>query len=174
MTETSNPPGEVKVFGPDAAPSYWQPVPANGFVQCILNPQTIESAARFAMGTQTVAPRSHIREHTHDRHEEVIHVTAGRGFARIDGVDQPIETGSTVFIGFDRKHGFVNPEAEPLTFVWFMMPGGLEDFFAQIGRPRTPGEHAPEPFPRPDNVAEIERRTVFGWTDASHNPGAKP
>jgi quercetin dioxygenase-like cupin family protein len=173
MSEQKKPPGEVRVFGPDTSPSYWQPVPANGFVECILNPATIDSVARFSMGTQTVAPLCHIREHTHDRHEEVIHVTSGQGFARIDGVDQPIEKGSTVFIGLDRRHGFVNPGPEPLTFVWFLMPGGLEDFFRQIGRPRQPGEPAPEPFPRPDNVAEIEQRTVFGWTDPAHLPGAK-
>ena len=58
---------------------------------------------------------------------------------------------------------------EPMTFLWILMPGGLDDFFAQIGRPRTPGEPAPEPFPRPENVAEIERRTVFGWTDSSYD-----
>ena len=38
-------------------------------------------------------------------------------------------------------------------------------FSAEIGRPMTPGEPAPEPFPRPENIAEIEARTVFGWTD---------
>jgi len=49
------------------------------------------------------------------------------------------------------------------------MPGGLDDFFEQIGRPRSIGEPEPAPFPRPDNVAEIEARTVFGWADASYN-----
>ena len=41
------------------------------------------------------------------------------------------------------------------------MPNGLEDFFRLIGRPRTAGEPAPENFPRPENVLEIERQTVF-------------
>lgn len=161
---------EVKVIGPEDSASYWQPVPANGFVRCILNPGTVKSENRFAMGTQTVAPGCHIREHTHDRHEEVIHITSGRGFARIDGIDQPMEPGSTVFIGRDRRHGFVNPGPEPMSFVWFLMPGGLEDFFAAIGRERKAGEPAPEPFPRPADVEAIEKRTVFGWADPSHNP----
>jgi len=50
-----------------------------------------------------------------------------------------------------------------------MMPGGLDQFFAEIGRTREPGQPAPEPFPRPDNIAEIEARTVFGWVDSSFN-----
>ena len=155
--------GQVRLVGPEEGRSHWQPVPANGFVRCILSGK--ELGTNFSMGTQTVAPGCMVREHTHDRHEEVIHVTAGRGFARLDGQDHPIEPGSTVFLGRNRKHAFVNPGPEPLTFVWFLTPGGLEDFFAAIGRPRTPGEPAPEPFPRPADVAEIERRTVFGWAD---------
>jgi hypothetical protein len=54
-----------------------------------------------------------------------------------------------------------------MTFVWFLMPGGLEEFFEAIGRERLPDQPAPEPFPRPTNVAEIERQTVFGWADQS-------
>jgi hypothetical protein len=74
-----------------------------------------------------------------------------------------------VFVGRDRRHHFLNPHEEPMTFVWVMVPGGLDRYFAEIGRPRRPGEPAPEPFPRPANVAEIEARTVFGWADQSYN-----
>jgi quercetin dioxygenase-like cupin family protein len=155
--------GEVRLVGPQEGPSYWQPVPANGFVRCILSGR--ELGTNFSMGTQTVAPGCMVREHAHDRHEEVIHITAGHGFARLEGEDRPIEPGSTVFLGRNRRHAFINPGPEPLTFVWFLMPGGLEDFFAAIGRERNSGEMPPEPFPRPADVAEIERRTVFGWAD---------
>jgi len=166
---TTQPPGEVRVIGPEGGESFWQPVPANGFVRNLFSDSMVASNNRFAMGTQTVAPRSFIREHTHDRNEEIIFVVKGRGVARIDGVDHPLEEGSCVFVGHDRKHHFLNPHDEPLTFLWLFMPGGLDAFFAQIGRPRSPGEPAPEPFPRPENVVEIEARTVFGWTDASFN-----
>ena len=52
---------------------------------------------------------------------------------------------------------------------WVMIPGGangLDDFFARIGRSRTPGEPAPEPFARPADVAQIEAQTVFAPLDA--------
>ena len=118
------------------------------------------------MGTQTVAPGCFIREHPHAREEEVIFVLAGKGVARIDGADHGIETGSAVFIGRGRKHHFLNGSAtEPMTFLWLLLPGGLDRFFAEIGRPKASGQPAPEPFPRPANIAEIEARTVFGWTD---------
>ena len=67
------------------------------------------------------------------------------------------------------KHHFLNPHDQPMTFLWIMMPGGLDRFFAEIGRRRHPGEPAPAPFPRPENIAEIEARTVFGWADPSYN-----
>ena len=167
MTQPAAEPAVVKIVAQDEAPSFWQPVPANGFIRNIFNRANTGSINDLSIGTQTVAPGCMIREHTHDRNEEVIYVLEGKGFARIDGVDHPIEKGSAVFIGHNRRHHFVNPNAEPMTFLWVFMPGGLDKFFAEIGRPRTPGDPAPEPFARPDNIAEIEARTVFGWTDQS-------
>jgi quercetin dioxygenase-like cupin family protein len=162
----STPLASFKVVGPEEGASFWQPVPANGFVRNILSQATTGSASDFSMGTQTVAPGCFIREHTHEREEEVIFVLAGRGAARIDGVEHPIQTGSSVFIDRGRKHHFLNKsDTEPMTFLWLLMPGGLDRFFAEIGRPKSAGQPAPEPFPRPTNIAEIEARTVFGWTD---------
>lgn len=161
--------GEARVFGPDDGHSFWQPVPANGFVRNIINQRMIDGQTNFSLGTQTVAPGCFIREHTHPHNEEVIFVVEGRGVARIDGVEHAIEKGSCVYVGRGRKHHFLNPNAEPMTFLWLMMPGGLDQFFAEIGRARTPGDPTPEPFPRPANVAEIEARTVFGWTDKQYD-----
>lgn len=159
--------GMARVVQPGQARSFWQPVPANGFVECLLDPSTVESDTPFAMGRQTVAPGCHVREHTHDRHEEIIHFVSGTATVLLDGVEHPAVPGTTVFLGKGRRHAFLNRGAEPFTFVWFLMPSGLERFFEAIGRPRAEGEPAPEPFPRPADVAEIERRTVFGWADQS-------
>lgn len=155
------------VLGPEDGKSYWQPVPANGFVRNLLNTAKTGGEARFSMGTQTVAPGCSIREHTHDAHEEVIFVFEGRGIARIEGVEHALEKGSCAYIGQGLKHHFLNPHGEPLSFTFLLMPGGLDDFFARIGRPRTPGQPAPDPFPRPEDIAQIERETVFGWVDTS-------
>lgn len=159
--------GTAKVVGPHEGASFWQPVPANGFVRNIFTQAMLGGEANFSLGTQTVAPGCFIREHTHADNEEIIFVVEGRGVARIEGVEQPIEKGSAVYVGRNLRHHFLNPNSEPMTFLWIMLPGGLDRFFAEIGWPRTPGEAAPAPFPRPENIAEIERRTVFGWTDTS-------
>ena len=167
MSDQTSSLGHALVIGIEDAPSYWQPVPANGFVRNILNQKTTGGETNFSLGTQTVAPQCFIREHTHTHNEEVIHVIEGRGIARIDGLDHPMEAGTTVYVGRNRRHHFLNPNDQPLTFLVLMMPGGLDQFFSEIGRERIPGQPAPEPFPRPANIAEIEARTVFGWTDKS-------
>jgi quercetin dioxygenase-like cupin family protein len=169
MTDTASAAGEAFVVGPSDGDTFWQPVPANGYVRNILDQTRTRGIANLSMGTQTVAPGCFIREHTHAHNEEIIHVLEGRGVARLDGVEHPIQRGSTVYVGVNRKHHFLNPHREPMTFLWIMTPGGLDRFFAEIGRPRTPGEGAPKPFPRPDNIAEIEARTVFGWTDKRYD-----
>ena len=158
-----------KIVGPEEGDFFWQPVPANGFVRNILSRATTGAAADFSLGTQTVAPGCFIREHTHAREEEIIVVLEGRGVARVDGVEHPIEKGSAVYIDRNRRHHFLNPHPEPMTFLWILLPGGLDRFFAEIGRPMRPGDPEPAPFPRPDNIAEIEARTVFGWTDKSYD-----
>ncbi len=157
------------VIHPDDAPSFWQPVPANGFVRTILNHAMTGGAANFSLGTQTVAPQCFIREHTHPDNEEIIHVLEGTGVARIDGIENAMHKGTTVYVGRGRKHHFLNPHDAPMTFLWLMLPGGLDRFFAEIGRERIAGQPAPEPFPRPANIAEIEARTVFGWTDKRYD-----
>jgi quercetin dioxygenase-like cupin family protein len=160
------------VIAPGGGDLHWQPVPANGHVRNILSRSTTGGAADMSLGTQTVAPGCFIREHTHARNEEIIHVLDGRAIARLDGVDHAIERGATVYVGAGVKHQFLNPGRDPMTFLWIMTPGGLDRFFAEIGRPRTINQPAPEPFARPADVAEIEARTVFGWTDPAFHGGA--
>ncbi len=161
----------IKLVGPDEGQSFWQPVPANGFVRCILNSGEVASRTNFSIGTQTIAPHAHVREHTHHAHDEIIHFLSGQGLARLDGQQREGLPGTTIFIAANRRHSFHNVGEIPLTFMWILMPGGLETFFAAIGRPKRPGEPPPDPFPRPADVEEIERRTVFGWAEQSHTNG---
>ena len=153
----------VMVVQPGEGREFWQPVPANGFVRCILASQEIGAEVPFAMGTQTVAAGCSVREHMHPDNEEVIFVLEGHGEALLDGERrEPMQPGTCLFLGRSRPHRFQASDDAALTFMWLMMPGGLETFFARIGREKRPGEVAPEPFPRPADVLRIEAETVFG------------
>ena len=153
--------GELLVVQPGEAESHWQPVPANGHIEVLAAPHQVRMDHPFALGTQTVPPGGHVREHAHDRNEELIHVLTGTGRAVLDGESVPMRPGFTVFLGKNRRHMFINDGDEDLRWIWLIVPNGLEDFFAAIGRPRAAGEPAPAPFARPADVLEIERRAVF-------------
>lgn len=160
-TVSETPRGEVLVVQPGTAESYWQPVPANGNIDVIFAPHRVSMEHPIGFGTQTVPSGGYVREHAHDKNEEVIYVISGRGRAVIDGVDHEMRPGSAFFIGKNRRHMFVNEGSGDIVWTWLIVPNGLEDFFRLIGRTRADGEPAPEPFPRPENVLQIERDTVF-------------
>lgn len=153
--------GAMRVIQPGDAISYWQPVPANGHIDVIFAPTVVAMEHPMAMGTQTVPPGCHVREHAHDRNEEVIYFLRGKGKAVVEGEDIRLVPGSAVFLGKNQRHMFVNDGTEDMQFMWLLLPNGLESFFEQIGRPRNADDPAPANFPRPENVLEIERNTVF-------------
>ena len=153
--------GQFLVVQPGTAESYWQPVSASGHIEVILAPHRVAMDHPIGLGTQTVAVGGYVREHAHDRNEEVIYMVSGKGRAVLDGENHPMAPGSAFFIGKNRRHMFINEGQEEMTFVWLIVPNGLEDFFRLIGRPRQDGEADPEPFAQPVDVLQIERQTVF-------------
>jgi quercetin dioxygenase-like cupin family protein len=153
--------GDVLVVPPSGGDNYWQPVPANGHISVRVAPHLVAMNTPFGLGTQTVPPGCYVREHAHPEHDEVLHFISGRGKAIIEGEEHRLEPGATVFIGKTRLHMFVNDGDVAMHWMWLIVPNGLEDFFRDVGRPKKPGEPAPEPFARPANVLEIERRTAF-------------
>lgn len=144
----------------DDAKSYWQPVPANGYSTVMLRAEDTASG-KVAMGTQTVAPDSYVREHAHPEQEELIFVLEGEGIATVEGKEMPMRPGQLIYLGPNARHTFRNTTDRPLTFAWTMVPAGLEKFFAAIGREKQPGEAAPAPFARPADIKSIEMGTVF-------------
>lgn len=152
----------VFVSSPEDRESYWQPVPANGYVSVALAPHLVGMENPFGMGTQAVAPGGYVREHTHEENEEAVFIIEGRGRAIIDGKEYPLGPDSAVFIPKSTRHMFINDGESHLRWVWLIVPNGLEHFFRLIGKPRRPGDNVPSNFPRPENVLEIERQTVFG------------
>ena len=167
MTEHND--SRVVVVQPDEGESFWQPVPANGYAEVRVSHRKDPGISSFATGIQVIAPNSYIREHVHPAQEELLFFFEGQGLAVIDGLSHPLQAGTTVYVGAGHRHKFVNPSSDQeLKMCWVMLPGGdrgLDDFFARIGRPRTPGEPAPAPFPRPSDVERIEAETVFTKLD---------
>lgn len=149
--------GHAVVMQPGDGPSFWQPVPANGHADPVLWPANTRFEG-LSMGFQTVAPGSRIREHSHDSQIELQICFRGTGRVVVNGMSHDLAPGTCCFLGHDVKHEIVNDGAEELVMLWIVSPHGLERFFEAIGRARTPGEPAPPPFERPQDVAAIERQ----------------
>ncbi|MFQ6018479.1 MAG: cupin domain-containing protein [Kiloniellaceae bacterium] len=163
MTQSER--GAVVVCQPGEGESFWQPVPANGYAEIRVSKRNSGRIRGFSSGIQVIAPGCYVREHQHDAHEELLFFFEGTGKAVINGEEHPVKPGTTVYVGPWNKHTLVNDGETDLKMLWVLAPGGLEDFFQAIGRPRRPGAPAPEPFPRPENVEEVERSTVFARLD---------
>ena len=162
---TDSEPGAAFVRQPDEGESFWQPVPANGYAEVRVSKRDSPKIQGFSSGIQVIAPGCHIREHQHGAEQELLFFFEGRGKVLVNGVEHPVRPGTTAYLGPFNKHKIVNDSQADLKMLWVLVPGGLEDFFQAIGRPRTPGEPAPAPFPRPENVEEIERATVYAGLD---------
>jgi quercetin dioxygenase-like cupin family protein len=155
--------GRATVIQPNEGNSFWQPVPANGHADPKLTPANTRYG-ELSMGYQTIAPKSRVREHSHGDQIELQICFRGHGRVVVDGVSHPLVPGTACFLGYDVKHEIINETDEELVMLWMVSPAGLEKFFQAIGRPRTPGEAAPAPFARPENVTAIERASGMTYT----------
>ncbi len=153
--------GAAFVVQPDEGESYWQPVPANGYAEVLVSKRDDPSIGALSSGIQVIAPGCHIREHQHGAEQELLFFFEGTGKVLVNGEEHPVRPGTMVYAGRLNTHKIVNDTDADLKMMWVLAPGGLEDFFEAIGRPRAAGETAPEPFARPENVAAIEAATVF-------------
>ena len=152
--------GRGLVIAPDEGRSYWQPEPASGHVTIKIEPRNT-GVGGVSLSVQAIGVGGHVREHAHGENDEIIYVLEGTGTAVVDGKRHPMVPGTTIFLGKGVKHTFINQGDGELRFTATILPAGLEDYFEAVGRPRRAGEPTPEPFPRPDDVLEIERNTVF-------------
>ena len=153
--------GVTVVSPPDAGESFWQPVPAGGWAEVKVSPRGDARVRGLPAGIQVIAPGGFVREHRHGREHELLFFYAGRGRVELNGESYPVSEGAMLFVGPGNAHRIVNEGEGDLRMMWMLTPGGLEEFFAAIGRPRAPAAPPPAPFPRPADVEAIERATVF-------------
>jgi quercetin dioxygenase-like cupin family protein len=156
--------GHAVVVQPGEGPSYWQPVPANGHADFALFPEATRYPG-LSMGYQSIAPGGRVREHSHGDQVELQICFRGKGRVVVDGQPHALVPGTACFLGMDVKHEIINEGTDDLVMMWIVAPHGLEHFFKAIGRPRRPGEPAPEPFARPTDVVAIER--ALGMNDTA-------
>jgi quercetin dioxygenase-like cupin family protein len=84
-----------------------------------------DGAANFCMRVFEIAPGGHTPLHSHPwEHEMFYH--SGRGQVLVDGVPNPVEPGSVVFVPPGAEHQVRNTGAEPLVLVCLVPPAAPE------------------------------------------------
>jgi quercetin dioxygenase-like cupin family protein len=114
--------------------------------------------------------------HIHHRGPEVIYVLSGEFEIFREG--QPAvqaRQGACVYLPQGAAHSFVNRGSGPARLLFTVMPGGIEDYFTQIGRPTTPDALPQRPAgpPNPELVALMATAAeAHGMTISGPPPGA--
>lgn len=148
------------ISGPEDGQSLWQPLPSRGYVTVKFTPGNTPYDD-FSAGIQVLPAGCHIREHGHRQNHELVFVYEGTGTVTIEGETTPLSPGSAVLFGRMARHRIDNTGTTDMKLFWVFAPPGLEDWFNAIGQVRKPGDPMPEPFGRPDNVAEVQERMKF-------------
>lgn len=150
----------------DEGVSFWQPKPACGYVTVNAS-YWFTPALPFSQGIQVIPPHCYVRPHAHEQQSEIITVVSGHGYATIGEHRYPMRAGTTLSLPPQIEHSFHNASpSEELRFIWTITRPSdgdavsLEDYFRTIGKPRKPGEPAPQPFERPAD-ADLDNRFMM-------------
>lgn len=127
--------------------SYWQPMPANGFItlKARLNELNLTSLSIFM---QQLPPHGEVRPHLHQDNHEIFIAIAGQGNFILGDECHQFAVGDVVYVPPQTKHGIKNTGNQPLEVMVIISPSALEDRFKLLGRARDVGQKAPSPFPR--------------------------
>lgn len=103
-----------------------------------------QTGGALAIVEHDLAPRSiGAPMHTHEREDEISHVTAGRLGVQIGDEVLEAAPGDTVFKPRGVPHAFWNPGDEPVRFLEVITPAGFEHYFEEIA-PLLSGGGAPD------------------------------
>jgi quercetin dioxygenase-like cupin family protein len=115
------------------------------------------TAGAFAIVEHDLAPHALGSPlHTHEREDEISHVTSGRLGVQIGDEVLHAAPGDTVVKPRGIAHAFWNPGDEPVRFLEVITPAGFEDYFAEV-----------EPL-----LSGPARRTRRRWATAGRGPRA--
>jgi quercetin dioxygenase-like cupin family protein len=114
----------------------------------LLSTYTVVATAQRTAGALSVVdtvvpPGNGPPVHAHEDADESFYVIGGRTWMRAGGRELSLEQGDYVFVPRGTPHTFKNSTDEPCRIILIYTPGGMDQFFTDIGRPATAGEPAP-------------------------------
>lgn len=100
--------------------------------------------------------------HIHHREDEAFHVIAGEFEFTVAGAAVRVGPGESIFGRRSVPHNFKNVGSTPGRMIITLTPAGLENFFAEVGRPLLNRQESPVP-PSPEDITRlIETAPKYG------------
>jgi quercetin dioxygenase-like cupin family protein len=108
----------------------------------------------YALFDVTTAPGLGAPPHVHGREDEAFWVLEGEIALQVGETTVRLGPGQFAHAPRGVKHGYSVTSAKPARYLVMSVPGGLEDFFAEAGRPVTPDSPPPE-VPTEEDIRRI-------------------
>jgi quercetin dioxygenase-like cupin family protein len=105
------------------------------------------------MGSQLLAPKSHIRQHVHQNADEILVVHQGQGIGILGDSRGRLQPGSVMFVPAGVWHGVENSEQQ-MELLWYVSPPGLDAFFRDLDKATDSGNRQLTP----DQLQQIAKR----------------
>lgn len=88
----------------------------------IIGPANFGPAQKMCFGVADFPPRRHAPPHMHEEQEEILYILTGSGEFYFDGVAEPIEPGTCVYVPPKVMHSINNTSDDVLKVVYIFSP----------------------------------------------------
>ena len=92
----------------------------------IIGPLNFGPARNMCFGVADFPANAHAPAHVHPAEEEVIYVLTGSGEMYFDGVPEPVEPGSCVYIPPGTEHSVNNTSSEVMKIAYIFSPPAVQ------------------------------------------------
>lgn len=121
-----------------------------------------QTGGQYALLHALVPPQGGTPPHTHSREDEAFYVLEGELVVTIDGQRHVARAGSFVHAPRGIPHYFRNEGATPTVMLVWVVPGGFEAFFREVGEVCSPGTTAPPAVTDAHVARVLDRAPHYG------------
>lgn len=122
-----------------------------------------DTGGQYGLTDSLVPPQGDAPPHVHEREDEAFWVIEGEIEVLVGEERHLARAGSFVHLPKGIVHAYRNVGPAAARFLTLMVPGGLERFFHEVGKPAA-GASTPPPFDEADIVEMVEVAARYGVT----------
>ena len=91
-------------------------------VQVLIGGNSPIKSEYMTFGVATVAPKTKMDPHVHNKEEEIIYILSGSGYVEIDGENENIKKDTVIKLPVGSQHCIFNESDEEMRFVFCFNP----------------------------------------------------